>query len=174
MASSVAPDAIQLVSHSAQETQTMGEAIGRAAQAGLVIALQGELGAGKTTLTQGIGRGLGVTVRMTSPTFTLVNEYDGMAVRLIHMDSYRLGENHTDAVAQAETFGVDELLDAPETVVVIEWADRLAELLPDDTLFVQLAYCPHELECRTLSVAGRGARPRAVVAALLPFLPAQD
>ena len=74
------------ISHSPAETESLGETFGRAASHGLVIALSGELGAGKTQLVKGIARGLGVTARVHSPTFTLVNEYGGGRLKLFHLD----------------------------------------------------------------------------------------
>src|SRR5258706_7410368 len=78
------------ISHSPAETETLGERWGRAARHGLVLALSGDLGAGKTQLVKGIARGLGVTARVHSPTFTLVNEYGGGRLRLFHLDLYPL------------------------------------------------------------------------------------
>src|SRR5580698_7176313 len=78
------------ISHSPEETQALGEAWGRAAASGLVIGLTGDLGAGKTQLAKGIARGLGVTDRIHSPTFTLVNQYESGRLPLFHIDLYRL------------------------------------------------------------------------------------
>src|ERR1035437_354469 len=78
------------ISHSPAATESLGEAWGRRAQSGLMIALSGDLGAGKTQLVRGLGRGLGVTARVNSPTFTLVNEYGGGRLKLFHLDLYRL------------------------------------------------------------------------------------
>ena len=129
-----------LRSRSPADTRALGAQIGRLATPGLVIALSGDLGAGKTTFTQGLAQGLGVTVTVTSPTFTLVAEYDARAgMRLIHMDSYRLGDLPADAALEAETFGFEELLDDPAAVLVIEWAERLAALLPPETLYISFA-----------------------------------
>src|SRR5260221_13725701 len=79
------------ISHSPAETEALGERWGRAARRGLVLALSGDLGAGKTQLVKGIARGLGVTARVHSPTFTLVNEYGGGRLRLFHLAPYPLG-----------------------------------------------------------------------------------
>ncbi len=113
------------ISHSPAETEALGEGWGRAAQSGLVLALSGDLGAGKTQLVKGLARGLGVTGRVHSPTFTLVNEYSGGRLRLFHLDLYRL-----ETPAQIRSAGVEEFLQ-PDGVAVIEWAERLApELRP--------------------------------------------
>ena len=110
------------ISHSPAETESFGEAWGHAAQRGWVIALSGELGAGKTQLVKGLARGLGITARVHSPTFTLVNEYSGGRLRLFHLDLYRL--NTREQILSA---GLEEFL-SPEGVTVIEWAERIYDL----------------------------------------------
>lgn len=112
---------MEFISHSPAETESLGERWGRAAQRGLVIALSGDLGAGKTQLVKGIARGLGVTARVHSPTFTLVNEYTGGRLQLFHLDLYRL-----ETRAQILSAGLEEYLQ-PAGVAVIEWAERLGE-----------------------------------------------
>ena len=107
------------ISHSPAETESLGEAWGRAATRGRIIALSGDLGAGKTQLVKGLARGLGVTVRVHSPTFTLVNEYGGGRLRLFHLDLYRL-----ESPEQIHSAGLEEYLQ-PDGVSVIEWADRM-------------------------------------------------
>ena len=107
------------ISHSPVETESLGEHWGRAAQTGLVIGLSGDLGAGKTQLVKGIARGLGITARVHSPTFTLVNEYGGGRLRLFHLDLYRL-----ETRGQMVSAGLEEFLQ-PDGVSVIEWAERL-------------------------------------------------
>jgi len=107
------------ISHSPAETESLGEAWGRVAEHGLVIALSGELGAGKTQWVKGLARGLGVTARVHSPTFTLVNEYGGGRLRLFHLDLYRLETREQMASAGLEDFW------QPDGVAVIEWAERL-------------------------------------------------
>jgi len=110
------------ISHSPAETQSLGERWGRAAQSGLVIGLSGELGAGKTELVKGLARGLGATGRVHSPTFTLVNEYDGGRLRLFHLDLYRL-----ETRGQILSAGLEEFLQR-EDVTVIEWAEKIYDL----------------------------------------------
>ena len=100
----------------------LGEKFGRAASHGLIIALSGELGAGKTQLVKGLARGLGVTARVHSPTFTLVNEYTGGRLRLFHLDLYRL-----ESRGQILAAGLEEFLQ-PDGVAVIEWAERIYDL----------------------------------------------
>jgi tRNA threonylcarbamoyladenosine biosynthesis protein TsaE len=106
------------ISHSPAETESLGEVWGRAAQNGLVIGLSGDLGAGKTQLVKGLARGLGVTTRVHSPTFTLVNVYAGGRLTLFHLDLYRL-----ETQEQILSVGLEEYL-TPDGVAVIEWAER--------------------------------------------------
>ena len=109
---------MEIISHSPAETESLGEQLGRAARRGLVIALTGDLGAGKTQLVKGIARGLGIAARVHSPTFTLVNEYGGGRLKLFHLDLYRL-----ETRAQILSAGMEEFLE-PDGVAVIEWAER--------------------------------------------------
>jgi tRNA threonylcarbamoyladenosine biosynthesis protein TsaE len=112
---------MEIISHSPGETEALGEQIGRVAGHGLVLALSGDLGAGKTQLVKGIARGLGVTARVHSPTFTLVNEYGGGRLKLFHLDLYRL-----ETPAQIVSAGIAEFL-SPDGMAVIEWAERLED-----------------------------------------------
>lgn len=112
------------ISHSPEETAALGEAWGRAAKPGWVIGLSGDLGAGKTQLVKGLARGLGLTARVHSPTFVLVNEYGGGRLPLSHLDLYRL-----DSKEQIFNAGLEEYLQ-PEGITVIEWVERWFEPVP--------------------------------------------
>jgi tRNA threonylcarbamoyladenosine biosynthesis protein TsaE len=109
---------VTCISHSPDETAALGEQWGRVAESGLVIGLCGDLGAGKTQLVKGLARGLGIAARVHSPTFALVNIYDGGRLTLFHLDLYRL-----DTREQILAAGLEEYL-KPEGVTVIEWAER--------------------------------------------------
>ena len=109
------------ISHSPADTEALGEKFGRAAQRGQIIALSGDLGAGKTQFVRGVARGLEIPARVHSPTFTLVNEYGGGRLKLFHLDLYRL-----ETVAQIVSAGIEEFLQ-PDGVSVIEWAERLGD-----------------------------------------------
>lgn len=109
---------VTLISHSAEETLAIGEAWGRAAAPGLVIGLTGDLGAGKTQLARGIARGLGITARVHSPTFTLVNQYTGGRLPMFHIDLYRL-----QTAGEIREAGLEEYFQ-PAGVAVIEWAEK--------------------------------------------------
>jgi tRNA threonylcarbamoyladenosine biosynthesis protein TsaE len=106
------------ISHSPEETAALGEAWGRGAKPGLVVALSGDLGAGKTQFVKGLARGLGITARVHSPTFALMNVYEGGRLPLFHLDLYRL-----ETPEQLRSAGLEEYL-RPVGVTVIEWAER--------------------------------------------------
>ncbi|MCL5097415.1 MAG: tRNA (adenosine(37)-N6)-threonylcarbamoyltransferase complex ATPase subunit type 1 TsaE [Candidatus Omnitrophica bacterium] len=108
-----------IISHSADETMEIGAAWGREARAGWLIGLSGELGAGKTQLVKGLARGLGVTSGVYSPSFALVNEYQGGRLPLFHLDLYRL-----ETPAQMLAAGLEEDLFHPAGVTVVEWIER--------------------------------------------------
>jgi tRNA threonylcarbamoyladenosine biosynthesis protein TsaE len=124
--------AAEIVSASAEATEAAGERLGRTLGPGAVVALTGELGAGKTCFVQGLVRGLGAAVRATSPTFVLVNEYKGR-VPVHHVDAYR-----TDSMTELMDLGLLEMIGG-EGVTLIEWADKLSPLLPPDTIHVHIA-----------------------------------
>lgn len=120
--------------HIASETETeqFGEAIGRAAEPGSVIALIGDLGTGKTTLTKSIARGLGVTETVTSPTFTIIREYRSGRLPLYHFDVYRIGD--PDEMFE---LGYEEYFYG-DGVCVVEWADMIEDLIPEDAMIIYI------------------------------------
>lgn len=108
-----------IVSNSPEETLRLGEQWGREAKAGWVIGLTGDLGAGKTQLVKGIARGLGVSSRIASPTFTLVHEYRAGRLPLYHIDLYRL-----DTAQEILAAGLEEYFVQSDGVTVVEWVER--------------------------------------------------
>jgi len=120
---------VTFTSHSVAETLSLGAAWGREAQAGWVVGLVGDLGAGKTQLVKGVAQGLGVTERVQSPTFTLVNEYRSGRLPLFHLDFYRL-----DTWAQFRSAGLEGYLCEPPGVTVIEWFDRCQSWITEGLL----------------------------------------
>jgi len=123
----------------------------------MIIALCGNLGAGKTAITQGIAVGLGITDTVTSPTFIFINEYITPAgYTLVHVDSYRLGEKPDRVALEAFTLGLDEILAAEDAIVVIEWADLLHDLLPPDHLQITLRYVQDVTDSREICCVAHG------------------
>jgi tRNA threonylcarbamoyladenosine biosynthesis protein TsaE len=126
--------ALRFETHSDEETRKAGRQIAKWLPAQAVVALVGDLGAGKTTLTQGIaeGRGAARAEDVSSPTFTLIHEF-GEPVRVYHVDLYRL-----ETAEQARRLGLEDLFDQA-ALVVIEWGDKFPELLPADVFHITLA-----------------------------------
>jgi tRNA threonylcarbamoyladenosine biosynthesis protein TsaE len=120
------------ISRNAAETIAFGRQLAATLRPGDVLALTGELGAGKTCLVKGIADGLGIQHAVTSPTFTIIHEYRGGRLPLAHIDLYRL-ETLRDAVA----IGIEDYLNGPG-IAVIEWAERIASLLPAQTKRIHL------------------------------------
>jgi tRNA threonylcarbamoyladenosine biosynthesis protein TsaE len=121
---------LTLISKAPRETLDLGRILGEVLRPGGVVALSGELGTGKTCFTQGIARGLGVSDKyeITSPTFTLANEYPGR-IKLYHLDIYRLA-----GIGDLRDIGYEEFFDG-KGVVVIEWAEKVRDTLPRETLW---------------------------------------
>jgi tRNA threonylcarbamoyladenosine biosynthesis protein TsaE len=123
-----------------------GEAVGRVLAPGDVVLLSGDLGAGKTTLAQALCRGLGVAAPVTSPTFTLVHEYDGRAGLVRHLDLYRLQH-----AAELDALGWDELLADP-VVTLVEWPERAAGRWPPGARLITLRVAGEAADARTVTV----------------------
>ncbi len=144
---------------SVKKTLEFGERLAHTLQGGDVLALTGELGAGKTLLTRGIASGLGITAeQVTSPTFTLIQTYQGR-LPVIHVDLYRL--ENPSAILQ---LGLEDYF-TPQNIVIIEWADRLLQILPPDYLALHLEHGDTET-IRHLTVRGTGPRSTYVVSSL--------
>lgn len=136
----------------AEATQTLAESIAHALRPGDVVVLDGPLGAGKTTFTQGIARGLGVSGRVTSPTFTIAREHPGR-VPLIHVDAYRLlGDENTDPIGALDSLDLDSHI--PDSIVVAEWAADMADALEQDYLLIRLDRATGDGDLHTDSVDG--------------------
>ena len=148
-------------------TRDLGAALAELARPGDLVLLVGDLGAGKTALAQGFGRGLGIEGRITSPTFTLARQYEGGRLLLHHLDVYRL-----EQMEEVFDVGLPELLDEG-AVTLIEWGDAIAPALPSDYLEVRLAYGAGDdervIELKVVGVSW-SARERAVGQALAPWV----
>jgi tRNA threonylcarbamoyladenosine biosynthesis protein TsaE len=126
------------------ELQHWGEELGRSSSAPLLITLTGELGAGKTTLAKAICRGYGVVEEITSPTYTLVNQYASDRSPVFHIDLYRL-----DSAAQLTNLGWDEIIGS-HALVLVEWPERGGDRIPENHLPIDLTYVPDDSSRRIL------------------------
>jgi len=130
------PQAMTLSLPTAEATFNLGFSLGRSLPAGSVVLLEGELGSGKTTFVQGLGRGIGIIEPIDSPTFTLINEYTEGRLPLYHLDLYRLQPAEAAAL-HPHTYW--EGVEAPLGIVAIEWADRL-QSKPSSYLQIHFSY----------------------------------
>jgi len=149
----------ELTTGDEEETRAVGSRLGKALRKGDVLLLSGDLGTGKTCLTQGIGRGLDCEGQVNSPSFVLMNEYAGRE-RLFHADLYRIED-----VEDLDELGLWDY--AERGVLVIEWPERGAELLPGDGVVVELRYGDMERQ-RRLKFEARGPRGQEIVASIRP------
>lgn len=134
---------ITFTTTSAEETVELGKKIGSFLKKGDIIAMQGTLGAGKTTITRGIAQALGINETITSPTFCLISEYEGK-MPLYHMDVYRL-----DGAEDFANLGTEDMLYG-EGVSIIEWSEKIMEELPHKTIILKLE--PHDDGARTITI----------------------
>lgn len=138
-----------MVTSSAEDTRTLGRAVSEALRPGDVVALAGDLGAGKTVFVQGAAAGLGVVQQVVSPTFTLVRQYAGR-LPVVHVDVYRL-----DRVQDVLDVGFEDYLDG-RAVVFIEWGDVIQGLLPESWLGVRLTLDDRDETHRTVAITRTG------------------
>jgi tRNA threonylcarbamoyladenosine biosynthesis protein TsaE len=154
-----------LTTTGAQETEAVGAAVGSLLRIGDLVVLTGDLGAGKTTFAKGLARALGVTQPVTSPTFTIVQEYDGR-MPLAHVDVYRL-----ERIQELHDLGFEELLEGHVTLV--EWGEAIAQILPRDRIDVRIAMHDDDDTARVLDIVTSGPawseRRGALDAALAGF-----
>lgn len=153
---------LEFFSHSPEQTRRVGIRMGSYLQKGDIVCLQGDLGAGKTTLVQGIAKGWGTPDIVTSPSYVLVNEYrhpDGN--KLFHLDAYRLS-----GALEAEMLDFEYLI--ANGTVIIEWAERIKEILPIDHLWIQMQWM--SVEQRYLLITPKGKRYVSMMQRLRNFL----
>lgn len=148
----------EFFSKSPEQTRRLGMRLGALLQGGDLVCLQGDLGAGKTTLVQGVARGWGALDEVSSPTFVLVNAYrrpDGE--QLAHLDAYRV-----DSLAEAEELDLDALLSSGP--LMVEWAERIEAILPEERLWARLEY--ESEEHRAMRFEPQGTRYEVLLASL--------
>jgi tRNA threonylcarbamoyladenosine biosynthesis protein TsaE len=143
---------LDFISHSEAQTRRLGFRLGQLLTGSEVVALQGNLGTGKTRWVQGVAQGLEVDDYVTSPTFTLVNEYRGRLM-LYHVDLYRI-----DRPAEALAFGLEDYLYG-DGVCVIEWAERAEQVLPDARLWIEFQYIDDTKRRITMRADGDSYQP---------------
>lgn len=125
-----------VITHSEEETEAEGFRLAQTLSAGDTVLLRGNLGAGKTVFSRGFARGLGITEPVSSPTYTIVQEYElPQSGRLYHLDLYRISD-----VNAALAFGVDEFLDDPRGIALVEWPDRISGILPEQAVCIEIEH----------------------------------
>lgn len=137
---------MEFITNSPEETEKIGAAVGKIIPAGTVLAYRGDLGAGKTAFTRGLARGLGFTEAVTSPTYTIVNEYLGGRLPLFHFDMYRLS-----SADDLFDIGWEDYLDRGG-VCAVEWSENVREALPPDAVTVTIARCPENDSWRSITI----------------------
>jgi tRNA threonylcarbamoyladenosine biosynthesis protein TsaE len=147
----LSPDAIEFISRSPEQTRRVGARLGMLLDSGDVIALEGDLGTGKTVLAQGIGIGWGATTALISPTFILIRRHTRNQDNdfFYHIDLYRI-----TSLAEAKDLGLEELLGDPRSVCVVEWAERAADLFPEESLWVTLRVLDEQRRSLTFRANG--------------------
>ena len=138
---------MEYVTHSRAETEALGERLGARLSAGAVVAFTGDLGAGKTAFVSGMARGLGIGERVTSPTFTIVNEYEGGRLPLFHFDMYRL-----EGADELFHIGWEDYL-TRGGVCAVEWSENVAEAIEPDAVRVDIRRGPGD-DDRVVTIEG--------------------
>ena len=140
---------MEITTNSPAETEAVGASLAAKLEPGSVIAFTGDLGAGKTAFTRGLAKGLGIEERVTSPTFTIVNEYEGGRLPLFHFDMYRL-----DSADELFDIGWEDYL-ARGGVCAVEWSENIADALEEDTIRVDIRRGEHDSQ-RVITITGGG------------------
>ena len=154
------PNELRIQSDSPQRTEQVGLALGRLLRAGDLVCLSGQLGAGKTVLSRGIGAGWGADPPLSSPTYNLVHEHqrENDGARLQHIDLYRIS-----GPAEAASLGLDDILEGDD-IAIIEWSQRIGDCLPKEQLRIDIELADEQ--ARELIISARGQRARSLLNAL--------
>ena len=139
---------MEIKTHSEKETFELGKRIANAVNSGTVILFYGDLGAGKTVMTKGIAAGLGITEMITSPTFTIMQEYEGGRMPLYHLDVYRIEDPD-----EMEEVGLNEYIYG-NGLTVIEWAEQIEDILPEDAIKITIERNVENPEERDIRIEG--------------------
>ncbi len=154
----LSPDVIEFISRSPEQTRRVGARLGMLLDGGDVIALEGNLGTGKTVLAQGLGIGWGATTSLISPTFVIIRRHTRNQDNnfFYHIDLYRIA-----SVKEAQDLGLEELLGDPRSVCVVEWAERATDLFPEEALWIALRVLDEQR--RSLTFRAKGDHHRAIL-----------
>ena len=150
---------VQVLSKSEAETKKIGQKLGQIIKknkGSVIIGLIGDLGGGKTTFVKGIASGLGVKGSITSPTFTLLKEYKTKDLNLYHFDFYRLKD-----INDAKNLGLEEYFEKSRSIVIIEWADRIKNILPDEKIIIEFDFISQNE--RRLTLKAKGKIPKELI-----------
>ena len=142
---------MEILTGNFSETQQLGQSLGALLQPGDVLLVSGDLGAGKTTFIQGLAAGMGVQAQVTSPTFTIIHEYQGSSFPLYHIDAYRL-----ERADEINELGLEEYFYG-DGVTAVEWAEKIKEWLPPDYLYVKIEKMSSHPEQRRIQIGERGS-----------------
>jgi tRNA threonylcarbamoyladenosine biosynthesis protein TsaE len=147
----LSPDAIEFISRSPEQTRRVGARLGMLLDGGDVIAMEGDLGTGKTVLAQGIGIGWGATMALISPTFIIIRRHTRNQDNnfFYHIDLYRIA-----SLTEAQDLGLEELLGDPRSVCVVEWAERAADIFPEEALWITLRVLDEQRRSLTFHANG--------------------
>jgi len=160
--SAMSEPSLTYLSRGVAHTERLGAALGARLQRGDILCLIGDLGAGKTAFARGVAAGWRSTTAVTSPTFVLIHEHQRAedAMRLHHIDAYRLAR-----LEDAAMLGLEDIF-AGDNAVIVEWADRIAPLLPSDRLWIEFAFAQDDEQARLLTFSAHGERSANLLSAL--------
>ena len=137
---------MEFITNSPEETERVGAALGAVLAPGSILAYEGDLGAGKTAFTRGLARGLGATEQVTSPTYTIVNEYLSGRMPLFHFDMYRIEDDD-----ELYSMGYYDYVDSG-AYCIVEWSENIESSIPSDAIFVTISRCEDDENKRNINI----------------------